>query len=72
MHPMSDHSWLPPLAIWHVCLITTLCHHVSPSRAPFTPFCLACLPTEWMAPEVLRCEDVNEAADVYSYGVCLW
>lgn len=27
---------------------------------------------EWMAPEVLRCEQVTEAADVYSYGVVLW
>lgn len=25
-----------------------------------------------MAPEVLRCEAVTEAADVYSYGVVLW
>jgi serine/threonine-protein kinase CTR1 len=27
---------------------------------------------EWAAPEVLRCERVWEAADVYSYGVVLW
>ncbi len=27
---------------------------------------------EWMAPEVLCCENVHEPADVYSYGVCLW
>ncbi len=25
-----------------------------------------------MAPEVLRCEEVAEPADVYSYGVVLW
>lgn len=25
-----------------------------------------------MAPEMLRCECVTEAADVYSYGVVLW
>jgi hypothetical protein len=27
---------------------------------------------EWMAPEVLRSEPCDEAADVYSYGVVLW
>ena len=27
---------------------------------------------EWMAPEVLRCEAVTEAADCYSYGVVRW
>ncbi|KAJ9559458.1 hypothetical protein OSB04_014072 [Centaurea solstitialis] len=27
---------------------------------------------EWMAPEILRDEPVNEKADVYSYGVILW
>ncbi|GFR40294.1 hypothetical protein Agub_g475 [Astrephomene gubernaculifera] len=27
---------------------------------------------EWMAPEVLRCDQYAEAADVYSYGVVLW
>jgi len=28
--------------------------------------------THWMAPEILRCEDYTEAADVYSYGTILW
>lgn len=26
----------------------------------------------WMAPEMLRCENLDEKADVYSYGVVLW
>lgn len=27
---------------------------------------------EWMAPEMLRCEDYDEKADVWSFGVVLW
>ena len=38
--------------------------YVSSGNAGGTP--------EWMAPEVLRCEKYDEAADVYSYGVVLW
>eukprot|EP00003_Mantamonas_plastica_P011703 TRINITY_DN2150_c0_g2_i3.p1 TRINITY_DN2150_c0_g2~~TRINITY_DN2150_c0_g2_i3.p1 ORF type:complete len:145 (-),score=31.01 TRINITY_DN2150_c0_g2_i3:42-476(-) len=31
-----------------------------------------CGTPQWMAPEVLRNENYNESADVYSYGMVLW
>jgi len=31
-----------------------------------------CGTPQWMAPEVLRNEQYNETADIYSYGVILW